>query len=218
MEQPCYELNINIQDAINPKWQSTWADPKHPSGYVWLWYNDDAQKIFNLEWIKYMESLGLVVKNGAMFFRPRTINFEDGPHIDTGKHRFTISHYGINFLMDLSHIIGIEKSSTNYVDDSTMAWYELDERPIETVLSNNIKDRPSRYLTASEHYDKEIYRALIGDKCFLVDTSIPHHVRKSLSGQPRLAISIRNSVPGDNDVLTYSDAVRYFRENKLIND
>jgi len=199
MSIPYYKLNIDITDAIKPDFDlSKFGIEKD---WVWPFFKDDINDIFNPDWVKYMSEMGLNVHEGTIFFKIPNLPPKSHIHIDSlPTNPWKLCYYGINWLMDLKHLSPkFNRSSMkgDRVDDSTMLWYHQSEYPVTklTVKQDN-HDRIVNYFSAE--YKSISDRVSIGDDVYLVRTSTPHTVETKSSY--RVAMSLRNVFNDDHDI------------------
>lgn len=195
---PYYELDIDVSDAISPKLDLCELHKSlngQPLG-SWNYQHTELEQIFSREWLCYMRSIGLEIRNSLIVYRNAHYLHPD-VHIDAGKNT-SVSHYSINFVLDPD-------------DDSDMIWYSY-----PSGMSNlpPLSYTPARVPYISWQLDgypgQELYRYTIGRRMTLVNTSMPHNVETR--SRPRWAISTRFYKVFNKDAnLSWQQAVNDFQ-------
>jgi len=194
MRKCWYRLNLNIENAISKDWQ--FPDPRQFSGYVGVW-SFKADKIFETDWVKYMNDVALPINRSVVFYREANL-------VDTEAH------------VDLVSEVGAPTQSTHFGFNlvfggagSEMIWYDLPpgEKNIKLVPGNNkILSWPIKDLV-------EIDRcSIMPNEPTLVRTDYPHSL--SVGNESRWCISARTSIHD----LTWDEAVEHLKTQNIIID
>ena len=194
IEKPWHILNVDMTQAINPKYQHIPPKDKHWDIISYNYWN--LEKIFNPDWIEYMKSISLEVSHALVFWRePRYTHAS--AHIDlafTTDGRLAKSYnYAVNYCLG--------------EDPGEMIWYD----PIDSIDRNDYKfsDAGTPYIDISLDKLTEIGRHSIGNQLTLVRVDIPHNI-EILKNMPRTCISIRLRTDiKDNSTPTWDDLVAY---------
>ena len=188
-----YRLNLDVENAISKDWQFPkggveWDGVKH-----WSFKED---KIFNPEWIKYMNDVALPINRSVVFYR--------GPNLaDSAAHA------------DLVNLDGVSGQRTylgfNWVfggAGSEMIWYDLPTAdPVikPTPTTNKILSWPLADLV-------EIDRCSIQNVPTLVRIDYPHSI--SVANEERWCVSARTTLYN----LTWDEAVEHLKTKNIIID
>jgi hypothetical protein len=133
--KPYYRTSISVDGAIRSDFdQETFirdSDKPHDPVSIWAFRGSDVFKVFNEEWISYIEStVGMEVSFALLFYRDPFIEFEE-VHIDIDPDRNMRSVYSLNFVND-------------ELDDSSMIWYDVSIESVQFTYTQSMK--PYLYL------------------------------------------------------------------------
>jgi hypothetical protein len=83
LEKSWYNLNIDISNALH----KDWVFPDLEKSHVFF---ATTEKLFNLEWVSYMESLGIFLGNRHLIFFKKSSMQENTAHVDLGSENYAI--------------------------------------------------------------------------------------------------------------------------------
>jgi hypothetical protein len=181
-----YSLNIDFSNALRKDW--VWKIPDLKKSNIQS--ECEISRVFNTEWLNYMNSIGVPINHVVFFYRPS--NGDQNAHIDINGSNNKLINYALNWIIE--------------GQDSEMTWYNLPEKDPEIKYS--MANAPYSDWPVSELGEK-IDTANIQNYFTLVRTDIPHKI--ATNEKSRWAISARS--PTFN---TWSDAVNYFRSKNLL--
>lgn len=182
-----YDLNIDVKNCFKEGYKFP-----EPTGQYGIWH-PLAWDVFNMDWLKYVTSMGLPIYSVMIFYRgPYASTL--GAHVDISiPEPLLLTNFAINWVYGGS--------------DSTMSWYETPpgEKKIEyTPAGTAYKVWPKRELTKIESHS-------IGEQVKLVRTGIPHSIE--MGSQPRWCISARTSIHHDFE---WEQVVDMMKDRKLL--
>lgn len=188
-----YRLNLNVEHAISKDWQFPKIEGLSGGRGIWSFRED---KIFNPEWIKYMNDVALPIKSSIVFYREPNL-------VDIGAH------------IDLLGEVG-EDTTTTYLGfnwvfggkGSEMIWYDVPpgERNIQITSAGN------KFLAWPLTELAEIDRCPIQNVPTLVRVDHPHSI--SVGNEARWCISARTSMHD----MTWDEAVEHLKTKNIIID
>ena len=198
MSKCWYKLNLNTENAISKDWQFPQFDVRKFSEFnnvgVWSFKSD---KIFQDDWLKYMDEMALPINRSIVFYR-------DSNLVDTEAH------------IDLVSEVGGPAQSTHFGFNlvfggagSEMIWYDMPpgDLNLKVVPGNN------KILTWPVKDLVEIDRcSILPNEPTIVRTDIPHSL--SVGNEPRWCISARTSMHH----LTWDDAIENLIVKNIIID
>jgi hypothetical protein len=183
--KPYYKLNISTVNAINPNWKRPDVNA-NPNQNMWYYGADD---LCNRDWLYYMISLGIMVKDALVFYRKPGAT-QDYAHIDidygelfnNGNRPFT--PYAFNW--------------TEGGENSNMLWYHVPQDGIHMRYQPDGKPFIAwgvdelQFMTKTE---------IPHDTLTLVSTSLPHSIEMGDEG--RWCFSVRTHI----DIETWDEVV-----------
>lgn len=184
-----YKLNIDI----NRCFRNDFKFPT-PSGNYGVWH-PKAADVFNYNWLKYMEKIGVPLYTVMIFYRGPFSGTQHA-HVDIGKEDpFELTPWGINW------VFGGKGSS--------MVWYDL---PNDGKMEINYTQAKTPYIYWYTNQLKEIERLeLTEGTVALVNTALPHSIE--MKEDPRWCFSVRTSIP-DNQ--SWDEITEIFNKKNII--
>ena len=192
-----YSLNIDFSNALRKDWE--WKVPDLKKSNIQF----ESSRIFNTEWLSYMNSIGIPISHSLLFYRipngdplrahvdtyPKDYSSKD--QIDINEKNYTLIPYALNWVFE--------------GEDSEMKWYNLPDKFPDTKLSMT----NAQYIDYSVSDLEEIDNTNIQNYFTLVRTDVPHTV--ITHEKSRWAISIRSSV-----LYNWNDVVNHFRSKNIL--
>jgi hypothetical protein len=190
MNNKCwYNLNIDISNAIRNDWGL-----RNPEKISHVIKHPEPNEIFNLVWLKYMESLQLPIEAVTVFFKKELYDDGISSHVDI-DHNHETTLFGYNWVYGGK--------------GSKMVWYDL---PDDFSIQANIKSTTEggKYCVVNNDNLHQIDECIIGENPVLVRVNLPHSIK--MGSDPRLCISARGSMPQNN----WEDLTKYLINKNLI--
>lgn len=182
-----YETTIDISNAFRNDWKFPNVEGIINRTKVWEF---NTESIFNIEWLRKIEELGLKIIQTLVFYKPANY-ISTTAHIDAKSDDAPI--FGFNI------IIG--------GNDSVMVWYDT---PI-TNYKKLFTDTNLSYTPIPIDVLTEIDRLTLNTSLItMVRVNIPHAI--IMGNDPRWCISLRT----DYEFETWEDAVNYMKSNNLL--
>jgi hypothetical protein len=190
MKHNCwYTLDIDISNALRKDWE--WNIPESSTLDVKI----ENTRIFNQDWLDYMQSIGIPVVRAMLFYR-NSMCIQKNAHVDLRGPDSNGNISYINYAMNW--VLGGK--------DSEMIWYNLPDKNIDVKYS--MANTP--YIQWPISTLEEIERVNIQNSLTLIRTDIPHSIQ--VQSEPRWCISARSDISG----YSWQQAVDHFRSKNLL--
>lgn len=194
LEKSWYNLNIDISNALH----KDWVFPDLEKSHVFF---ATTEKLFNLEWVSYMESLGIFLGNRHLIFFKKSSMQENTAHVDLGS-----ENYAIPFALNWA--IG--------GNGSKMYWYKEKTKGTE-IKKQNIWGTPEHKKLITIFWKlsdlEKIDVCELKSSLVLVRVDIPHNVL--LGDEDRWSISVRLNYH-KLDIHTWENAVNFLTNKNLL--
>jgi hypothetical protein len=184
-----YSLDIDISNALRKDWEWNIPDPNKFDIKI------ENIRIFNQDWLDYMQSIGIPVHRTVLFYR-NSMFTQTNAHVDLARAGSNGNITRITYAMNW--VLGGK--------DSEMIWYKLSDENIDvkyTMANTPYAQWPISTL-------EEIERVNVKNSLTLIRTDVPHSVQVQI--EPRWCISARSDIHG----YTWQQAVEHFRSKNLL--
>lgn len=187
-----YELKIDTSNALRKDW--AW-DVSELVNNMNVKVVDHS--IFNIEWLDYMESIGIPIYRAVLFYRYPSDNTRHYAHIDINKTVTGTVPWAINW------VIGGENSK--------MVWYNFPKDYYDLSKDNCVERTMANtpYVSWKINDLTEIEQREIKNVSTLVRTDIPHSI--TMGEVPRWCISIKRSLS-----YTWEELIVHLRSKNLL--
>ena len=198
MSKNYYQLNIDISNSVNQQFDlnalldsSEFLQKNH--WCQWFFGGEELNKLFNINWLKYMTDIGLDIQHAYVFYRKSNL-YDESPHIDTEKTN------------KLSHTI-------NWVitpDDSKMVWFKFNNDARVEVANSPLTGKQYIKWNRSDLDEDDSY--IIGKIPTLVRVDVPHAI--DTGSQPRCCISVRTKEKSVSWEQTVNHLQRFIKDSQ----
>jgi hypothetical protein len=211
-ESKCwYELNIGVEDALRSDFTFTPANPiAHEIPMYHQFKPTCNEDIYNPEWIKYMESIGVPIniKATSLVFSRNKHEYDLLAHIDTREDELfdsPVDDYSRYTVSAINIVIG--------GDESKMIWYDIPENYAHhrKVINPNAEHKPA-IVWPVQHLKKIDSHTLSQTKLTLVRTNLPHSITNGKTDRYCVSTKFHKSMRH----LDWDGIVDHFRKHNLI--